>query len=116
MVASTNASRVPILLPRILAFAVVSLAAVAYSYFIQARRIFPPDALIIQTFGHNDKALQAVRGADIPTLTIIDTSQIHAASFSASMFFTVGYLAVIFIGYYCLLSLLKRLFNPTGNA
>lgn len=104
------------LLSGILAFAIVTLGAVAYSYFVQARSMFPADALIIQTHGHNDKALQAVRGADIPTLTIVDTSQIHAASFLTSLTFTACYLAAVFIGYYCVLALLKRFTNATGNA
>lgn len=104
------------LLPYLIAFAVISIGAACWVHFGGGNTLFPPDALIIRTFGHNDKALQALNSAEIPMMTMVDTATIRQASFFHQAVGTTRYLAIIFTLYFCALVLLKRLFHTNNGA
>ena len=98
------------LLPQLIAFALTSIGALCWSYFFWNPNFIPPDALIIQTFGHNDKALQALKSANLPMMKMVDTTTIHRVSLFHQAVFTTRYLAIVFILYFFVLVFLKRLF------
>jgi len=96
-------------LPYLIAFALIVFAETSYSYSRVFVSPYPSDALIIQTHGHNNEALSALNTAHIDGLTTIDTTTVRRASFGASLLGTTHLFAVVFIGFFGIVALLKRI-------
>ena len=103
------------LLSFVLAFFCVSVAAALVLHFTETSNPFPPDALIVQTYGHNAEITAALNAAGIPKLEIIDTNSVRKASFATTLLHTIFQLAfacALFLGVF---TLLKRLFANDRN-
>ena len=94
-------------LPHLIAFALIVLAETSYSYSHAFASMYPSDALIIHTHGHNNEALSALKHID--GLITIDTTTIRRASFGVSLLGTTRLFAIVFVGFFGMVALLKRI-------
>jgi hypothetical protein len=104
---------VPILALLITSFVIAGISWALYS----GHTLFPADALIIQTHGHNKEIQEAISALHLDMVKTVDTALIRRASFTSSVIWTIGNTLATLIVFLSVTRILKVLLRvkPTGR-
>ena len=100
-------------IPYILAFVIMVVVMAAFPFFVSIKPIFPSDALVVNSHGHNAEVQRALEAANLPYLSIAGGASAHTPTFASFLWAYTRHFAVAFAIFFVLLFLMQRLLRAT---